>query len=93
MCLSVVRTHSILKVAKDKKIISKIRPIVEQMVQRGRWYSKSVIVEIADGLSLIYKWMYRNTKHRFLEIEKIAERKICPIEKLRATPITFLKRH
>ena len=41
--LSVVRTLSILKVAKDKKIISKIRPIVEQMVERGRWYSKSVI--------------------------------------------------
>ena len=33
----------ILKVAKDKKIINKIRPIVEQMVQRGRWYSKNVI--------------------------------------------------
>ncbi|MBW2661647.1 MAG: DUF3368 domain-containing protein, partial [Deltaproteobacteria bacterium] len=41
--LPVVRTLSILKVAKNKKIISKIRPIVEQMVQRGRWYSKNVI--------------------------------------------------
>ncbi|MDL2123094.1 MAG: DUF3368 domain-containing protein [Deltaproteobacteria bacterium] len=41
--LPVVRTLSILKVAKDKKIINKIRPIVEQMVQRGRWYSKNVI--------------------------------------------------
>jgi len=41
--LPVVRTLSILKVAKDKKIISKIRPIVEQMVKRGRWYSKNVI--------------------------------------------------
>ncbi|MBC8198729.1 MAG: DUF3368 domain-containing protein [Desulfobacterales bacterium] len=29
--------------AKDKKIISKIQPIVEQMVKRGRWYSKNVI--------------------------------------------------
>jgi predicted nucleic acid-binding protein len=41
--LPVVRTLSMLKVAKDKKIISKIRPIVEQMVKRGRWYSKNVI--------------------------------------------------
>ena len=41
--LPVVRTLSILKVAKDKKIISKIRPIVEQMVKRGRWYSKNVV--------------------------------------------------
>ncbi|MEA3416614.1 MAG: DUF3368 domain-containing protein [Thermodesulfobacteriota bacterium] len=41
--LPVVRTLSILKVAKDKKIISKIQPIVEQMVKRGRWYSKNVI--------------------------------------------------
>ena len=41
--LPVVRTLSILKVAKDKKIISKIRPIAEQMVKRGRWYSKNVI--------------------------------------------------
>ena len=41
--LPVVRTFSILKIAKDKKIINKIRPIVEQMVQRGRWYSKNVI--------------------------------------------------
>ena len=41
--LPVVRTLSILNVAKDRKIISKIRPIVEQMVQRGRWYSKDVI--------------------------------------------------
>ena len=44
--LPVVRTLSILKVAKDKKIINKIRPIVEQMVQRGRWYSKNVIDKI-----------------------------------------------
>ena len=41
--LPVIRTLSILKVAKDKKIISEIRPIVEQMVKKGRWYSKNVI--------------------------------------------------
>ena len=44
--LPVVRTLSMLKVAKDKKIISKLRPIVEQMVTRGRWYSKNVIDKI-----------------------------------------------
>jgi predicted nucleic acid-binding protein len=41
--LPVVRTLSVLKVAKDKEIISEIRPVVEQMIQKGRWYSKNVI--------------------------------------------------
>ena len=48
--LPVVRTLSILKVAKDKKIITEIRPIVEQMVSRGRWYSKNVLSKFLDGI-------------------------------------------
>ncbi len=48
--LPVVRTLSILKVAKDKKIITKIRPIVEQMVKRGRWYSKNVVNKFLDDI-------------------------------------------
>lgn len=41
--LPVVRTLSILKVAKNKNIIRQIRPVVEKMIQKGRWYSKIVI--------------------------------------------------
>ena len=48
--LPVVRTLSILKVAKDKKIITEIRPIVEQMVKRGRWYSKNVVNKFLDDI-------------------------------------------
>lgn len=49
--LPVVRTLSILKVAKDKKIITEIRPIVEQMVKRGRWYSKNVVNKFLGDIS------------------------------------------
>ena len=41
--LPVVRTLSILKVAKNKNIIRQIKPVVEEMIQKGRWYSKIVI--------------------------------------------------
>ncbi len=48
--LPVVRTLSILKSAKDKQIVDKIKPIVEQMVQKGRWYSKNVIENFLKSL-------------------------------------------
>lgn len=41
--LPVVRTLSVLKVAKKRKVISAIRPIVEEMVLKGRWYSARVV--------------------------------------------------
>jgi len=43
--LPVVRTLSVLKAAKNKNIISRVTPIVEEMVQKGRWYSKNVIAK------------------------------------------------
>ena len=48
--LPVVRTLSVLKAAKDKKIITEIRPIVEQMVKRGRWYSKNILNKFLDDM-------------------------------------------
>ncbi|MEA3643618.1 MAG: DUF3368 domain-containing protein [Lamprobacter sp.] len=40
--LPVVRTLSLLLSAKDKGYIKEIKPILEAMVARGRWYSASV---------------------------------------------------
>lgn len=48
--LPVVRTLSVLKLAKHKKIIDNVRPVVEQMVQKGRWYSKDVIDKFLLGV-------------------------------------------
>lgn len=48
--LPVVRTFSILKVAKSKNIISRVRPVLEEMVQKGRWYSKNVIDKFLSEL-------------------------------------------
>jgi uncharacterized protein len=41
--LPVVRTLSLLKTAKEKKIISAVKPLIEEMVQKGRWYSKAIL--------------------------------------------------
>ncbi len=41
--LQVFRTLSLLKTAKSRNIISEVRPLVEEMVRKGRWYSQSVI--------------------------------------------------
>jgi len=40
--LNVVRTLSILLKAKEEKIISEVKPLIEEMVAKGRWYSKRV---------------------------------------------------
>lgn len=43
--LNVVRTLSILLLAKDKGIIENVRPSLDEMLQKGRWYSKYVYNE------------------------------------------------
>ena len=40
--LNVVRTLSILLKAKENNIISEVKPLIEEMISKGRWYSKSV---------------------------------------------------
>ena len=40
--LEVIRTLSILLKAKEKGIISEIKPLLDEMIAKGRWYSKSV---------------------------------------------------
>ncbi len=41
--LPVVRTLYLLKTAKERQLIPHVKPIVEEMVQAGRWYSERVI--------------------------------------------------
>ncbi len=40
--LFVVRTLSILLKAKEKGIIKEIKPLLDEMISKGRWYSKKV---------------------------------------------------
>ncbi len=40
--LNVIRTLSVLLKAKDKGIIKEIKPLLDEMILRGRWYSKKV---------------------------------------------------
>jgi len=41
--LPVVRTLYVLKTAKERRLIPYVKPIVEEMVRAGRWYSTRVI--------------------------------------------------
>ncbi len=40
--LNVIRTLSVLLRAKEKGIISEIKPLLDEMISKGRWYSKRV---------------------------------------------------
>ncbi len=40
--LNVIRTLSILLKAKEENIISEVKPLIEEMISKGRWYSKRV---------------------------------------------------
>ncbi|MCK6462827.1 MAG: DUF3368 domain-containing protein [Candidatus Pacebacteria bacterium] len=40
--LNVIRTLSVLLKAKDKGIIEEIKPLLDEMILKGRWYSKKV---------------------------------------------------
>ena len=41
--LPVMRTLSILKAAKARGVIGEISPILDKMIQKGRWYSNEVV--------------------------------------------------
>lgn len=40
--LEVARTLSILLKAKEKGIVKKLKPLLDEMIVKGRWYSKNV---------------------------------------------------
>ena len=41
--LPVMQTLSILKTAKARGVIGEVSPILDKMIQKGRWYSKEVV--------------------------------------------------
>ncbi len=43
--LNAIRTLSILLKAKERGVISEIRPLLDEMIEKGRWYSKKVYEE------------------------------------------------
>jgi len=49
--LEVIRTLSILLKAKEKGIISKIKPLLDEMIAKGRWYSKNVYVKFLSRIN------------------------------------------
>lgn len=48
--LQVFRTLSLLKTAKNRQIIHEVRPLVEEMDRKGRWYSRSIIEQFLCDL-------------------------------------------
>lgn len=40
--LNVIRTLSILLKAKEKGIFSELKPLLDEMIEKGRWYSPEV---------------------------------------------------
>jgi hypothetical protein len=46
--LNVVRTLSILLKAKEAGIISMLKPVLDEMVDKGRWYSRAVYQAILE---------------------------------------------
>ena len=41
--LPVIRTLSILKTAKERGVIGEVSPMLDKMIQKGRWYSNEVV--------------------------------------------------
>lgn len=48
--LPVVRTLSILSTAKSRGIITKVSPILKEMVKKGRWYSDDVVARFLKSV-------------------------------------------
>lgn len=46
--LNVIRTLSILLKAKQKGIITEIKPLLDEMISKGRWYSKPVYKDFLE---------------------------------------------
>ena len=51
--LTSIGTLAILIEAKKKGLIEKLRPLIEEMVDKGRWYSKNVVREVLRSVGEI----------------------------------------
>ena len=43
--LNAIRTLSILLKAKELKIVSEVKPLITEMISKGRWYSNNVYIQ------------------------------------------------
>ena len=48
--LPVMRTLSILKTAKARGLIGEVSPILDKMIQKGRWYSDEVVEKFLNSI-------------------------------------------
>ena len=48
--LLVMRTLSILKTAKARGVIGEVSPILDKMIQKGRWYSNEVVEKYLNSI-------------------------------------------
>jgi predicted nucleic acid-binding protein len=49
--LNVIRTLSILLKAKEKGIIGEIKPLLDEMISKGRWYSRRVYMDFLKRIN------------------------------------------
>lgn len=40
-----IGTLTVLQVAKEKQLITKVKPLLNEMIKKGRWYSKAVYTQ------------------------------------------------
>jgi predicted nucleic acid-binding protein len=45
-----MRTLSILKTAKARGVIGEVSPILDKMIQKGRWYSNEVVEKFLNSI-------------------------------------------
>ena len=48
--LFVIGTLSVLVMAKEKGLIQTIRPLLDEMIKKGRWYSKQVYSDFLKAI-------------------------------------------
>ena len=49
--LNVIRTLSILLKAKEKGVIKEVKPLLDEMISKGRWYSKRVYMDFLKRIN------------------------------------------
>lgn len=49
--VSCLGTLSILKIAKEKGFVSKVKPLLDEMIRKGRWYSSKIYDEFLKSIN------------------------------------------
>ena len=45
-----IGTLTVLQVAKEKQLIKNVKPLLDEMIEKGRWYSKSVYTQFLQQI-------------------------------------------